>query len=597
MKKNLCLTTLLLPLTLAIVPIAGAGLAESDSDFVRQHADSPIQWQTWGPEAIQRAVDEDKPVYVFVGSFLNEMVRLTIRDSFSDPKMIEILNSDFVCVLVDREERPDVDAAAQHYLNSVKQTHGHPTHIWLTPEMQPFEGSGYLPPSEDWGQPGFTNVVDLVVSTWKNSPEMCQARGREAQMLMALPDATTFPAYSEVDLDQKRTRAVAAWLTERGEPADRFGPPPRKPEPELYRTLLSGSESDREFALNSLKVLAGSGLRDPLDGGFFRYATDANGHVPYLQKTLTDQARLALAYLDATTSRDDVFAKTAEGLMDYCLSTLVHPAGDFAAAQDATAGDGAAYYTWSEDEVKTLLGPDADTFIEAYGITAEGNVSSDDDMPGRFTGRNILSRSTATDDKTDIGLPAAAWEALITTREGRTPPTMDQNATAGAHGLVLAALSRAGAELDLPKYLSAAERTYNVIRERFVHEPNTSVRRLADSSTPGAPTDYLGLALGCRAYAEATGIQEAADLADQLLARSRTLFFDSSYSRYLAAPAPLPAGLFIRPPAQPNPLTPEALALMAGPSEELSLMIRQRLVAIWNPNTLAPADILLALTR
>lgn len=596
MHSKIRLIAILTPMLLLPVLMTGAGLVEADSDFIRQQADSPVHWQTWGPEMIQQAADEQKPIYLFVGSFLNEMARLTIKDSFSDPKMIKSLNDNFVCVLVDREERPDLDAAAQHYLRSVKQTHGHPTHIWLTPEMLPFEGSGYLPPSEDWGQPGLANVVDLVVATWTANRDMAQARAKEAHMLMVLPSPEAFPDFTESDLTLKLSNASAVWREERGDPVDAFGPAPRKPEPELYRTLLRGSPADRAFALGSLEALAGSGLRDLLDGGFFRYATDAAGRVPYLQKTLTDQARLALAYLDASSAPDDVYARTARGIIDYSLSTLSNPGGDFAAAEDATAGDGADFYTWSADEITALLGPDAPAFMSAYGLEPDGNVSSDDDMPGRFAGRNILSAASRPQGASTILIPASTWEALITARDDRTPPARDNRATAGAHGLILAAMSRAGIELNTPEFLSAAAHTFQAIRERLVHAPNASVRRTIDSSTPGAPTDYLGLALGCRAYAEATGNQEAADLAGQLLARSQTAFFEPSTSRYLAAPVPLPVGLFARAPAQADPLTPEAMALLAGAPDGLAAMIRRRLVATWNDRTLVPGEILLALT-
>ncbi len=577
---------------------AAADLAASASAFVRSQAKSPVKWETWSPEALARAKAENKPVYVFVGSFLSELSRATCDQSFANADLAAYLNQQFVCVLVDGEERPDVAACARLYLQSVKQTTGWPAHLWLTPELQPYEGASYLPPSEEWGRSSLSMVAHQAGNAWAADPRACRGHASEAIAMMSQRPAEALPEFSAAVLSAKLGEAATAWLATADAAHGGFGTAPKSPEPELLRFLLHGSAADRDTALAALRALLNGAIRDPLDGGFFSRATDAAWRLPYLQKTLGDQARLALALLDAAqVSGDAAFARAARGSLDYAVKNLGRPDGGFAAAEDATRSDLPASFAWTAAEIDAALGADAAAFKAAYGVLAAGNVSADEDPAGAFRGKNLLYRATPPGDAAAESKLAAAADRLMTVRAKRPVPVRDDRATAGAHGLMLAALARAGAQLNDADCLAAAARTLAAIKTQFVITADGDLRRLRDSAAPAGPADYAAIALGCREYAKAARNDEAAALADQLLTRAGTLFLDAGRGSYFAAPATLPAGLFVRAPATADPLAPESLALLAGVPPDQAVVMKRALSAQLTEGATPPGDVLLALQK
>ena len=174
----------------ATIRAADSPLAGSSSVFVREQAGSAIHWENWETKTLERAKKEGKPVYVFIGPFLSELSRATTKQSFTTPEVIELLNQNFICIIVDRDEQPDVAACAQHYLRTVKQLDGWPAHLWLTPELQPFEGGSYLPPSEEWGKASFIKIARQARDAWTADPAACRARAKDAVTALLKP----FPA-------------------------------------------------------------------------------------------------------------------------------------------------------------------------------------------------------------------------------------------------------------------------------------------------------------------------------------------------------------------------------------------------------------------
>jgi len=573
----------------AIAAPAADALRNEPSAFLRAHADSPVAWMTWGAPAFARAKQENKPVFVFIGAFASELSRAMRQQTFSNPDAAKLLNENFVCVLVDREEHPELAALYQAYVSEVRQLHGWPLNLWLTPELQPFEGATYLPPSEEWGKASFLKVAQQTLTTWTADPAGYRTRAAEASARLAAP--TSPPAASSPEnLSVKLANAAAAWRASFDAAHGGFGDPPKSPEPELLRFLLRQSPADRDAALATLRALATSALRDPLDGGFFRNATDAAWRVPNQQKNLADQARLALAFLDAATGDDTKnFAPPARGALDYALTRLAQPDGTFAAGEDATADDFAGYYAWTEAEIDAALGADAAAFKRAHAVESAGNVAADDDLSGRFKGKNLLRSAATADDA-----PAAR---LLAVRNHRPAPPRDDRATVGAHGLLLAALSRAGAQLGEPRYAAAAARTFDAIKKIFLVSPDGDLRRLRGSATPAAPADYAALALGCREFARGAHRPEADALATRLLSRAGRLYFDAATGRYYATPAALPPGIFVRPLAAGDPPSAESLALLAGgPAEPARAMTAALSASLDETGEPAPGDVLLALS-
>jgi uncharacterized protein YyaL (SSP411 family) len=323
--------------------------------------------------------------------------------------------------------------------------------------------------------------------------------------------------------------------------------------------MLLRPGDDRGKALATLRALAVSAVRDPLDGGFFRHAADAGWRIPYQQKTLSDQARLSLAYLEAAKGPDGAsFGQCVRGSLDYALSRLSLHDGTFASAEDATGDDFSGYYAWTEAEIDNALGPESGEFKAAHGVLPGGNVPAGDDPSAQYAQRNLLHSLAVTDAR-----QAAAAARLLAARDQRPFPPRDDRATAGAHGLILSALSRAGAELGEPRYIAAAGRTYAAIRSAFLLSPDGALRRMRGSVLPAAADDYAAVALGCRDYARAAGSREAEALAGLLLARLDARFYDPAGSVYFGAPFPPGPGFFMRPYAAEDPPSAGPLALLA----------------------------------
>jgi uncharacterized protein YyaL (SSP411 family) len=562
------------------------------SMFLKSNADSPVDWMPWGPEAFARAKAEQKPVFVFVGWYTSELSRAMCSQTFANAVTSKWLNEQFVCVMVDRQERPDLGNLYEAYVVRVKQLNGWPLNIWLTPGLLPFEGAAYLGPSEDWGRPGFLNEANAAKTAWTTNRAGCLSRAAESVSHLA-PDVSPPPGTWNAEKSEARlSTAATAWMSSYDQADGGFSTPPKNPEPELLRFLLMQNAPDRDAALMTLRALSTSAVRDPLDGGFFRYAVDSKWNLPYPQKTLADQARMALAYLDAAHGADKgAFERCARGALDFALSKLAKPDGTFAAAVDATGDNFTGYYAWTEGEIDKALGSNSAAFKRAHGVKPAGNILQDDDPSGVYANKNILRSSN--DD--DPGLAADA-SRLLALRDRRPSPSVDDRATAGDHGLILSALARAGMQLGEPRYIAAATRTLNAIKASFLVQSGGALRRLAGASWPAAPVDYAALALGCRDYAGAFGDMSANALAGSLLVRLDLQFYDPASRQYFSAPPHPGPGIFVRTLVDGDTPAPESLALLSGETAEMAKALSgAQLDSLDEGNPQAPGDQLLAL--
>lgn len=590
------------PLLLLFVLMARAAhaaspeLAASASAFIRSQAHSLVDWQIWNVKTLEHAKTEGKPVYVFIGSFLSELSRATCQQSFANADTAAYLNQHFTCVIVDREEQPDVAAYASLYLQTMKQKDGWPIHLWLTPELQPYDGTGYLPPSEEWGGSSFIMFARQAGNQWTVNPKACRAHAHDAIVAIRPPTPEALSGVSPAALTAKLTQAAAAWRATYDSVHGGFGTAAKAPEPELLRFLLNQSPADREEAVATLRALLNGAVHDPIDGGFFRHSMDATWRVPYMQKTLGDQARLACAFLAAAkVTGDAAFADGARSALDYALQKLRNPDGSFAAAEDATASEFLGHYVWTEAEIDALLGPDAAAFKTAYGVAAAGNVSAEEDPSAQFHGKNFLFRVTPPGNAASEARLASDLKRLRVARDKRPSPALDDRATAGDHGLMLAALACAGSRLHDPQYLAAAARTFEIISKQFVVSSDGKVRRLLGSEAPGAPFDYAALALGCRKFAAVAHRPDAEILANHLLAYAGRVYFDAAQGIYWASPAALPIGIFARVPVDDDPPSAAPLAMMAVVPPEQASAITKALAAQLMDGDTPPGDVLLAL--
>jgi uncharacterized protein YyaL (SSP411 family) len=579
---------------LACLPAAGAAehLRGESSAFLRSNADSPVDWLPWGEPAFARARAEQKPLFVFVGSFTNELARSMRIQTFANPEASKWLNAQFVCVMIDRDEHPDLASLYEAYVVQVKQLGGWPLNIWLTPDLLPFDGAAYLAPSEEWGRPGFLKAANEAKNAWATDPAGCRARAKDARAQLA-PDPRAAPLAWSAEKARARLAAEGdAWMATFDAPLGGFTSAPKSPEPELLRFLLRESPAAREGALKTLRALAASAVRDPLDGGFFRYATDSGWNLPYPQKTLSDQARIALAYLDAAQGPDaPAFEDCARGALDFALAGMGHADGTFASAIDATGDEYAGYYAWTSADIDKALGPGSAAFKRGHGVDPAGNVAAADDPSGLYASRNLLRSSPA--DGVSSAPDAARLRAV---RDLRRAPPRDERATAGAHGLILAALARAGSQLGERRYLDAAKRLFGAVDRDFVVSKEGDIRRLAGFQGPAAPEDYAALALGCRELGRAEGGGGADALASRLVSRMDALFYDPGSRHYFSAADTQAPGMFTRTLAAGEPPAPESLALLAGENpERAKAILDSQLDSLDEESVQAPGDQLLAI--
>ena len=323
------------------LPAGTSPLADAPTAFVRSQVASAVHWQPWTDAVLAQAKQQTKCVYVFVGSPLSELTRATISQTFTSEKTVAWLNENFFCVFVDADASPEVAAYAQHFITSVKQLKGSPVHLWLTPELKPYDGANYLPPSEEWGKPGFLKAARSALDTWTVEPARARALAEEALSMMKLPPLAPGEVKPDV-IKAKLDAAAAAWIATIDAKNGGFGSAPKLPEPELIRFLLKRDKAAQDAALNTARALVAGALHDPVDGGFYRRCIDEEWKEPYFQKNLAEQARIALALFDAANvAKDEKLHAAGIGALDFVLKELRNPDGSFAAALDGTLGENA----------------------------------------------------------------------------------------------------------------------------------------------------------------------------------------------------------------------------------------------------------------
>jgi uncharacterized protein YyaL (SSP411 family) len=457
-----------------------------------------------------------------------------------------------------------------------------------------------LPPSEEWGKEGILNVIERITPSWKNSRDSLVNRANEAAANTKAAELNDKgPDFDAAKIKETLAAARSGWL-ERHKPGtapldDATG----HLDPEFWRFLLLTPGDARTGALAALAALNSGALHDPLDGGFFHRGMTAAADFPSFQKVTSDQARLALAYLDAAKVSDNpAYALGARSALDYVLSNLIRADGAAIHAEDATPEDRLNSFAWTKAQIDEALGAsEAAAFETAYHIKAEGNVSSENDPSGKWKGRNLLVGAFSTDAMKNEKTFAADRAKLRNLRAQRPAPLRDELVWTGENGLLLAALTRAGTQFHEPRYVEAAKKLAAVlIRDgqsdrHWLHTIGNPVRATAE--------DLADLADG---FAEFRAIDaKAADIAHQSLKTAETELFDPNAGRFFTQYANEPH-LWLRPhtldplPGEPTP--PETEALLAkislGDPTKDSVLLNTLMNAVNDPNGTPRGDVLLA---
>lgn len=425
-------------------------LSGEKSLYLLQHAENPVDWYPWGPEALERARREDKPIFLSIGYMSCHWCHVMARESFESEETAEILNRDYVSVKVDREERPDLDALYMEACLALNGSGGWPMTLLLTPEGKPFFAATYLPPENRGRQMGLRPLLRAAALKWKRDRESLLRSAGELNdyLLRETPRV-------ERTADEETLQACFSQLRDLydGEYGG-FGPAPKFPAPQQLLFLLRYGKlaerpEAREMAEKTLQQMARGGIYDQIGGGFARYSTDREWLAPHFEKTLYDNALLALCYTEAwQEGRFALYRRVAEETLDYCLRELRSPLGGFYSGQDADSqGEEGKYYLLSPSEVESVLGQvEGRHFCECYDITAEGN----------FHGKSIPN--LLLNQRWNL-VPEGYGEyrrALREYRASRCALETDKKLPTAWNGMLLMALSRAALAFDNPDYAQAA---------------------------------------------------------------------------------------------------------------------------------------------
>ena len=423
-------------------------LASESSPYLRQHADNPVDWLPWGAEAFARARRRDVPVLVSIGYAACHWCHVMERESFDDERTAELMNAGFVCVKVDREERPDVDAIYMEAVQSMTGHGGWPLNVFLTPEQLPFYGGTYYPPEPRHGMPAWRDVLGAIAGAWRSErADLLEGAQRLREHLQrgALLEPSG-DALDETMLEEASANLRASFDSAGGG----FGGAPKFPHASVVEFLLLRGE--REMSLATLRAMAAGGIHDQLGGGFARYSVDAHWTVPHFEKMLYDNALLARAYLHAGQAvGEDELLEVCRGTLDWALGEMRGAEGAFFSSLDADSeGVEGRFYVWQEHQLEELLGEDARAAIAWLGVSERGNFQ---DPHHPEPGLNVL---TARGPRPSAEVRARVRERLLAARAERTRPACDSKRLTSWNALMVSALADAGGALSEPRYTAAA---------------------------------------------------------------------------------------------------------------------------------------------
>jgi uncharacterized protein YyaL (SSP411 family) len=483
-------------------------LADESSPYLRQHANNPVDWYPWCDEALNRAKQENKPIFLSVGYSACHWCHVMERESFTDAGIARFLNDHFISIKVDREERPDIDEIYMTAVQILTGSGGWPLNVFLTPKLEPFYGGTYFPPVDGYDRPGFGSLLQFIADTWRDGPDQVgQSANNLTLALRRIGDRT---GVSDTPVDQSILLGAEAALKQSFDSEwGGFGGAPKFPPTGSIAFLLrqyrhTESPELLRMATLTLDRMAQGGMHDHVGGGFHRYSVDEQWLVPHFEKMLYDNALLARVYLEAALVTDsEVYRAVARNTLDFVLRDMTDGSGGFHCALDADSeGEEGRFYVWSRDEVVTVLGEEnATTFCEYYGVTDGGNFEDSNVLHYTDESREAALQRFAAQGELDTRL--SKWcERLREVRSKREWPGKDDKVLASWNGLMISALARGYRVLREKKYLSAAERSADFIMSELYqngelqhkHSRRNGEDRLGTDTIPGFLDDYAEMA-------------------------------------------------------------------------------------------------------
>ncbi|MBT3253230.1 MAG: thioredoxin domain-containing protein [Candidatus Marinimicrobia bacterium] len=508
-------------------------LTKSSSPYLLQHAHNPVDWYPWGEEAFEKARLEDKPIFLSIGYSTCHWCHVMAHESFEDEAVAKLMNENYVCIKVDREERPDIDQIYMAAATTLIGRGGWPLTIVMSPDKRPFFAGTYFPKTSKPGRVGMLDLLPRITEAWKTQRD--EIEDTADQIINALQQKRPEQAGELLDGDVL-VKASSDFKRNYDASMGGFGAAPKFPSPHNLVFLLregyrTGDSTISNMALHSLKQMRLGGIFDHIGFGFHRYSTDANWHVPHFEKMLYDQVNLMLAYTEAwELSRDPLFLQTVEEIFVYLSDKLKSHSGAYYSAEDADSeGEEGKFYVWSWKELQSVMSEEELTrYAPIFGLRNEGNF--DDEATRSPSGMNIFDIDSDSEysDLVNNREWAELREKLYQIREERIHPGLDNKILADWNGLALSALSRAATASGEQRYLQAASDLAKYLRDEIIQEDAQLLHMPAsgEDKIEGFLDDYSFMIQGFRNFYETTFEAEYLNLAVELQKTQLAKFWD-----------------------------------------------------------------------
>jgi uncharacterized protein len=510
-------------------------LRHETSPYLLQHADNPVHWRAWGPAALAEAAEADKPILLSIGYAACHWCHVMAHESFDDPDTAALMNTLYVNIKVDREERPDIDHLYMSALHALGEQGGWPLTMFLAPDGSPFWGGTYFPPEPRWGRPSFRQVLQGAAAAYREKDQLVtQNTGALRRFLerTAAPTSGDLPTPAHLD-------AVAQAYLRMNDPAHGgLQGAPKFPNPPIFRFLWqnafrTGDPAGQDMLHLMLQRMSQGGIYDHLGGGYARYSTDAIWLVPHFEKMLYDNAQLLELLAFAHAHRPEpLYVQRAEETVGWMVRDMtaerIGGKSAFAASEDADSeGEEGKFYIWSETEVDALLGADATAFKRAYDVTTEGN----------WEGHTILRRLTSSGSPDDEAELARARDVLLRDRDKRIRPGRDDKVLADWNGLAITGLARAACIFRRPEWLTRASDAFEFVVAHMTLPDGRAQHafRLGRVTASGLLDDQAAIARAALALFEATGASHYLEQALLLVRAAETYFSDGVGGFYTTA--------------------------------------------------------------
>jgi uncharacterized protein YyaL (SSP411 family)/aryl-alcohol dehydrogenase-like predicted oxidoreductase len=552
-------------------------LIHQTSPYLLQHAYNPVDWHPWGPEALNLAKEQNRPILLSIGYSACHWCHVMERESFENEAIAALMNRDFVCIKVDREERPDLD---EIYMQAtVAMNHGQggwPMTVFLTPDQKPFFAGTYFPPEDRWGRPGFGSLLTKIADYWKKDATGIKTQAKD--MTERLKESGRIP--SPVSISESTLEETVGQFKDDFDPVHGgFGGAPKFPPAAGLSLLLrchrrSADQQTLTMVTKTLDMMAAGGIYDHIGGGFARYSTDARWLVPHFEKMLYDNALLARVYVEAyQVTKSALYRHVVTEVLDYTLREMTGPEGGFYSATDADSeGVEGKFFVWTPDEVRAAVKNDEEArrFCALYDITESGNWEHKN-IPNRL--RPIDEVATQLDLTTDELLDTAVRvkPVLYRVRRERIAPALDDKVITAWNGMMLSAMAEAARVFGDDRYRHAAKRTADFLLQVHVRPDGRLLRtsRAGRAHLDAYLEDYAYLAEGLldlyEAEAGETYLHEAARLAGSIMEE----FLDKEQGGFFTT-ARQHESLILRGREGPDGATPSANAVAASALARLS---------------------------